>query len=59
MTQTVRKCPICRKPRVAQHSPFCSAACRDKDLLNWLHDDYALPGPPANAAQDLPTRDDD
>lgn len=45
MTGT-RKCPICRKPRQAEHAPFCSAACRDRDLLKWLGDGYALPGPP-------------
>ena len=41
MIQATRKCPICRKPRVAEHTPFCSTACRDRDLLKWLHDDYA------------------
>jgi len=40
-----RKCPICGKPRSADHTPFCSQRCRDKDLLKWLTDDYALPGP--------------
>jgi uncharacterized protein len=40
-------CPICGKPRVAEHSPFCSTPCRDRDLLKWLDDGYALPGPKA------------
>lgn len=44
---TPRKCPICGKPRSAEHTPFCSPRCRDKDLLKWLDDGYALPGPPA------------
>lgn len=44
---STRKCPICRKPRVEEHAPFCSARCRDRDLLQWLEDGYALPGPPA------------
>lgn len=43
-----RKCPICGKPRVAEHSPFCSSRCRDRDLVRWLDDGYALPGPPAD-----------
>ena len=27
-----RKCPICGKPRVEAHAPFCSTRCRDRDL---------------------------
>ncbi len=48
MTSAPRKCPICRKPRHPEHAPFCSARCRDRDLLQWLEDGYALPGPPAD-----------
>ena len=40
-----RKCPICGKPRSAEHAPFCSLRCRDRDLVQWLDDGYALPGP--------------
>jgi uncharacterized protein len=47
MNRPLRKCPICRKPRVEDHAPFCSIRCRDRDLLQWLDDGYALPGPPA------------
>lgn len=43
----VRKCPICGKPRVAEHTPFCSSRCRDRDLVQWLDQGYAIPGPPA------------
>jgi endogenous inhibitor of DNA gyrase (YacG/DUF329 family) len=46
-TQTGRKCPICGKPRSPDHTPFCSTRCKDRDLLQWLGDGYALPGPPA------------
>ncbi|MCJ2181649.1 DNA gyrase inhibitor YacG [Novosphingobium sp. 1949] len=46
MTHPKRKCPICGKSRQADHTPFCSKACRDRDLINWLDDGYALPGPP-------------
>lgn len=49
----IRKCPICGKPRSAEHAPFCSLRCRDRDLVQWLDDGYALPGPP------LPPRDED
>ena len=48
MTVTTRKCPICRKPRVAEHAPFCSTRCRDRDLVKWLADGYALPGTAVN-----------
>jgi endogenous inhibitor of DNA gyrase (YacG/DUF329 family) len=45
---TGKRCPICGAPRVAEHSPFCSTRCRDRDLLRWLDDGYAVPGPPAD-----------
>lgn len=51
MTSATRKCPICRKPRVEEHTPFCSTRCRDRDLLQWLEDGYALPGPRTDAEQ--------
>jgi len=55
MTTKPRKCPICGKPRQAEHTPFCSKGCRDRDLLQWLDQGYALPGPRA----DLPQAPDD
>lgn len=48
MNTPLRKCPVCGKPRKAEHAPFCSTRCRDRDLLRWLDDSYALPGPPAD-----------
>ena len=48
MTRRADRCPICRKPTVPDHAPFCSQGCRDRDLLNWLGDAYAVPGPPAD-----------
>lgn len=42
-----RPCPICGKPRREEHAPFCSARCRDRDLVRWLDDGYAIPGRPA------------
>lgn len=42
----LRKCPICGKPRVPEHTPFCSSRCRDRDLVQWLDEGYALPGVP-------------
>jgi hypothetical protein len=36
-------CPVCGKPAVPDHAPFCSRGCRDRDLLAWLSDAYRLP----------------
>ncbi|WP_159978134.1 MULTISPECIES: DNA gyrase inhibitor YacG [unclassified Novosphingobium] len=58
MTTTGRKCPICGKPRQAEHTPFCSKRCRDRDLLQWLQDGYALPGHPADPTSDAPGFED-
>jgi hypothetical protein len=40
-------CPVCGKSPAEGSGPFCSQGCRDRDLLRWLGDGYALPGPPA------------
>ena len=45
MNRAIRKCPVCGKPRSDEHTPFCSTRCRDRDLVQWLADGYALPGP--------------
>jgi endogenous inhibitor of DNA gyrase (YacG/DUF329 family) len=39
-------CSLCGKPIAPAHRPFCSQGCRDRDLLAWLGDGYAIPGPP-------------
>lgn len=36
-------CPICDKPVNPKETPFCSRACRDRDLLQWLSDGYRVP----------------
>ncbi|MFM7028385.1 MAG: DNA gyrase inhibitor YacG [Chakrabartia sp.] len=36
-------CPLCRKPAAAEHLPFCSRGCKDRDLLNWLGESYRVP----------------
>jgi hypothetical protein len=41
-------CPICGKPSSAEHAPFCSRGCKDRDLLKWLGEGYRIPGPKAN-----------
>jgi uncharacterized protein len=40
----LRPCPICKKPSVAEHKPFCSPRCADVDLNRWLSGSYAIPG---------------
>jgi endogenous inhibitor of DNA gyrase (YacG/DUF329 family) len=43
MTETpTRSCPICGKPPVAPHTPFCSARCRLADLGRWLGGSYRI-----------------
>jgi endogenous inhibitor of DNA gyrase (YacG/DUF329 family) len=37
-----RRCPICGKPAVAGHQPFCSTRCADIDLGRWLKGNYAV-----------------
>lgn len=36
-------CPICLKPTLAAHRPFCSARCREVDLNKWFTGSYAVP----------------
>ena len=45
------KCPICRKPQVEEHRPFCSKRCADVDLGRWLEGRYAVPGAPIAKAE--------
>jgi uncharacterized protein len=42
-TSLPRPCPICGKPAVPQHRPFCSARCAQIDLGRWLKGDYRIP----------------
>jgi len=37
-----RRCPICGRPAVAKHAPFCSARCTDIDLGRWLKGHYRV-----------------
>lgn len=37
-----RLCPICGKPAVPQHRPFCSARCTQIDLGRWLKGNYRV-----------------
>ena len=37
-----RRCPICGKPAMAGHQPFCSKRCADIDLGRWLKESYRV-----------------
>ena len=37
------RCPRCKKNSEKQFRPFCSKFCKDKDLLNWLNENYSVP----------------
>jgi hypothetical protein len=36
-------CPICARPVVPPHRPFCSARCRQVDLGRWFGEVYRVP----------------
>ncbi|MBH1991556.1 MAG: DNA gyrase inhibitor YacG [Sphingomonadaceae bacterium] len=36
-------CPLCGQPALPDVRPFCSTACRDRDLLQWLGEGYRVP----------------
>ena len=46
-------CPMCEKKHsVPNFRPFCSQRCADLDLSKWLSDSYAIPGSPADEADE-------
>jgi uncharacterized protein len=53
------KCPLCKKPSVAEHAPFCSRGCKDRDLLQWLGEGYKVPGPSAEYENSMDGRYED
>ena len=42
----------------AEHAPFCSRGCKDRDLLQWLGDGYRIPGPPVDPQRVDSSEDD-
>ena len=57
LPRTSKGCPVCSQPPVPKFAPFCSARCKDRDLLQWLGDGYRIPGPPADSGLDSPKDD--
>ncbi|MDL2341039.1 MAG: DNA gyrase inhibitor YacG [Pseudomonadota bacterium] len=47
MPARAKKCPYCGNPPAERFAPFCSAGCKDRDLLKWLGGGYRIPGRPA------------
>jgi endogenous inhibitor of DNA gyrase (YacG/DUF329 family) len=49
-----RRCPICGKPAMAPHQPFCSARCANIDLGRWLKESYRVESeePPEEAPEE-------
>jgi endogenous inhibitor of DNA gyrase (YacG/DUF329 family) len=39
-----RACPICGRPQIDAHRPFCSTRCAEIDLGRWLKEGYRVPG---------------
>ena len=53
------KCPICeRRAPSPEFKPFCSKRCADVDLSRWLKGSYAIPGRPADQADEVPGHED-
>ena len=48
-----KPCSVCGKPRIPEFRAFCSAACRDRDLLAWGSDAYVMGEDPDMKADDL------
>jgi len=51
MTKAKRPCPICKKPREEEFTPFCSQRCKDRDLAKWFGDGYSVPAEPVDPEQ--------
>ena len=53
---TKAKCPVCNaNSPVKTYQPFCSRRCADVDLSRWLKGGYAIPGRPADQAEEAPS----
>ncbi len=53
---TKPQCPICERRKCEKpYTPFCSKRCADVDLSRWLKGGYAIPGQPADQAEEAPS----
>jgi len=53
MRHATARCPICRKPTMKAHRPFCSKRCAQVDLGRWLKGGYAVLGEPVGKTDDV------
>jgi len=51
---TRKGCPICGRPAAPATVPFCSRACANRDLANWMTGRYAIPARVETDADDDP-----
>ncbi|MDX1443611.1 MAG: DNA gyrase inhibitor YacG [Gammaproteobacteria bacterium] len=55
-------CPHCSTPvdwdKKPKWRPFCSERCRMIDLGEWLSEEKAIPGEPADVPEQLPREDE-
>lgn len=49
----VTPCPMCSKPAIMPHSPFCSHRCAQLDLGKWLSGEYDIMAHEATEEGDL------
>ncbi|MFY9288401.1 MAG: DNA gyrase inhibitor YacG [Alphaproteobacteria bacterium] len=54
--QTLKNCPVCKKPATESFRPFCSKRCADIDLGSWLGERYKVP---TNEGPDTSNHNDD
>ncbi len=47
MVEQLTKCSVCKQALVGEDSakyyPFCSKHCQNKDLGNWVFENYRVP----------------
>jgi endogenous inhibitor of DNA gyrase (YacG/DUF329 family) len=55
----IAACPICGKPAVEQHRPFCSRRCALIDLGRWIGGNYRVPDAQINEEEEDAPRSDD
>ncbi len=59
MTTSGPKCPMCENTAQTAFRPFCSKRCADLDLGKWFTGSYAIPGEPADQAEENPPTEED
>lgn len=59
MSPSMPKCPMCENAVQAEFKPFCSKRCADLDLGKWFTGAYAIPGEPADQAEENPPTEED